>query len=132
MDPTIRTLVRNRAEGRCEYCRLPQNAAPYYSFHVEHIVARQHQGSDDETNLALACPDCNAKKGPNIATLSPDTGHVIELFHPRRHIWSDHFSLVGSKIVGISEIGRATAQLLDMNEDERVAIREQLLEEGVF
>jgi hypothetical protein len=132
MDATTRTLVRNRAEGRCEYCYLPQNAAPYYAFHVEHIVARQHQGSDDESNLALACPDCNAKKGPNIATLSPDTGNVIELFHPRRHIWSEHFSLVGSEIVGISEVGRATVQLLDMNEDERVAIREQLLEEGAF
>lgn len=132
MDATIRTLVRNRAEGRCEYCRLPQNATPYYSFHVEHIVARQHQGSDDESNLALACPDCNAKKGPNIATLSPDTGNVIELFHPRRHIWSDHFSLIGSEIVGISEVGRATVQLLDMNEEERVVIREQLLEEGLF
>ncbi len=132
MDATTRELVRRRASGRCEYCRLPQAAAPYYSFHVEHIVARQHQGSDDESNLALACPDCNAKKGPNIATISPDTGLVIELFHPRLHNWDNHFSLIGSEIIGISEIGRATVQLLDMNEEERVAVRAQLLEERAF
>lgn len=132
MDATTREFVRRRANGRCEYCHLPQAAAPYYSFHVEHIVARQHQGTDDESNLALACPDCNAKKGPNIATVSPDTGLVIELFHPRRYNWDDHFSLIGAEIIGISEIGRATVQLLDINEEERVAVRALLLEERAF
>jgi hypothetical protein len=80
----------------------------------------------------MACPDCNAKKGPNIATLSPGTGKVIELFHPRRHNWDDHFALIGSEIIGISEIGRATVQLLDINEEERVAVRAQLIEERAF
>lgn len=64
--------------------------------------------------------------------MSPDTGNVIELFHPRKQNWQDHFSLIGSEIVGISDIGRATVQLLDMNEEERVAVRAQLLEERAF
>jgi hypothetical protein len=54
MDSTTRDFVRRRANGRCEYCHLSQSAASYYSFHIEHIVARQHQGSDDESNLANA------------------------------------------------------------------------------
>jgi 5-methylcytosine-specific restriction endonuclease McrA len=65
MDAALRKFVRERANGRCEYCMLPQEAVPYFTFHVEHIRARQHQGSDEPSNLALACPDCNAKKGPN-------------------------------------------------------------------
>lgn len=124
--------MRQRANGRCEYCRLPQAAAPYYTFHVEHIRARQHQGGDEPSNLALACPDCNAKKGPNIATVSPGTGVVIELFNPREHHWEEHFTMVGPEIIGITEIGRATIRLLELNEEERVAVRSQLLDEGAL
>ena len=132
MDAPTREFVRQRASGRCEYCGLPQAAAPYFTFHVEHIRARQHQGDDDLSNLALACPDCNAKKGPNLATVSSDTGHIIELFNPRIHPWDEHFAIVGSEIIGVSEIGRATVQLLDMNEEERVVIRAQLQSEGLL
>jgi hypothetical protein len=132
MDATTREFVRQRAHGRCEYCHLPQEAAPYYTFHVEHIRARQHQGGDEPFNLALACPDCNAKKGPNIATVSPDTGTVIELFNPRLHQWEEHFAMVGPEIVGITEIGRATVRLLNMNEEERVIVRAQLQDEGIM
>jgi hypothetical protein len=132
MDAPIREFVRRRANGRCEYCGLPQDAAPYFTFHIEHIRARQHQGGDDPANLALACPDCNAKKGPNVATISPDTGQVIELFNPRNHRWEEHFAMLGPEIVGLTEIGRATVQLLDMNEEERLAIRAQLQAEGLL
>jgi hypothetical protein len=132
MDARTAELVRQRAGHRCEYCQLPQNAAPYFTFHVEHIRARQHLGSDDPSNLALACPDCNAKKGPNVATISGDTGHIIELFNPRNHKWGEHFAIAGSEIVGITEIGRATVQLLDMNEEERLIVRAQLQAEGLL
>jgi hypothetical protein len=36
-------------------------------FHVEHIVPRQHGGTDDPNGLALACDRCNA---PGAITLS--------------------------------------------------------------
>jgi hypothetical protein len=130
MDAATRELVRERASGRCEYCGLPQSAVPFFTFHIEHIRARQHQGGDDPLNLALACPDCNAKKGPNVATVSPDSGHLVELFSPRLHRWEDHFTAIGPEIVGTTEIGRATVQLLDMNEEERVVLRAQLHAEG--
>jgi hypothetical protein len=130
MDAATREFVRGRASGRCEYCGLPQSAVPFFTFHIEHIRARQHQGSDDPSNLALACPDCNAKKGPNVATVSLDSGQLVELFSPRLHRWEDHFTVVGPEIVGTTEIGRATVQLLDMNEEERVVLRAQLHAEG--
>jgi hypothetical protein len=97
MDAAKREFVRHRANGRCEYCGLPQHAAPYFKFHIEHIQARQHQGGDDPSNLALACPDCNFKKGPNLATISPDSGQMVELFNPRRHRWADHFAKGGRR-----------------------------------
>ena len=130
MDATTREFVRRRARDRCEYCGLPQAASPYFAFHIEHIRARQHLGSDDSSNLAFACPDCNAKKGPNLTTISPDTDLIIELFNPRIHVWNEHFAMIGAEIVGISQIGRAMVRLLEMNEEERIAVRAQLQNEG--
>jgi hypothetical protein len=60
-------------------------------------------------NLALACFDCNRQKGPNISSVDPDTQEVVQLFNPRRDAWSDHFSLNGARIVGVTPAGRATA-----------------------
>jgi hypothetical protein len=132
MDASIREFVRQRANRRCEYCGLPQDAAPYFTFHIEHIRARQHHGGDDPSNLALACPDCNAKKGPNLAAISPDSGSIIELFNPRNHQWEEHFEVVGPVIVGVTAIGRATVQLLDMNEEERIILRAHLQADGLL
>jgi hypothetical protein len=59
MDESLREFVRRRAEDRCEYCRLDQDDDPLFLFHVEHIIAQQHGGSDFPTNLALACHEWN-------------------------------------------------------------------------
>jgi 5-methylcytosine-specific restriction endonuclease McrA len=60
MNAATKLAVRERALDRCEYCRLPQSAQLYVTFHVEHILARKHGGTDDPSNLALACERCNA------------------------------------------------------------------------
>ena len=54
MDAAVRTLVRERAGNRCEYCLHPQEHAET-THHVEHILARQHGGCDEQFNLASAC-----------------------------------------------------------------------------
>lgn len=66
MNRRTRQLVRRRANDACEYCRMPQEATPFISFHIEHITAKQHGGTDDPNSLALACDRCNAFKGPNL------------------------------------------------------------------
>ena len=58
MDAATAQLARQRAGNRCEYCRLLQEHSAL-RFHIEHIVAQQHGGTDDPENLALACPECN-------------------------------------------------------------------------
>jgi hypothetical protein len=42
MDEWLRQIVRERANHRCEYCSLPQDAERFFAYRVEHIVARQH------------------------------------------------------------------------------------------
>ena len=108
MNPAQREAVRQRAGQRCEYCRLPDSAMDSADFHVEHIVARKHGGSDNEGNLAWACIFCNLYKGPNLASLDPDTGELTRLFHPRQDRWEDHFRIDDASIIGITSIGRTT------------------------
>ena len=126
MDKALRSLVRHRADDVCEYCRLPQAASRFVAFHVEHIIARQHGGLTEPENLALACGFCNFHKGPNIASLDPETTQLVPLFHPRRDRWADHFGWEGTIVVGRTPVGRATVQLLAMNEWQRVELRENL------
>ena len=126
-----RTQVVARAHDRCEYCGLPQ-AFYRATFHVEHIVAQQHVIDDSPDNLAWCCPRCNRKKGPNLAGVDPASGNTVLLFHPRRDSWNDHFRWNGPILVGLTPIGRATVAVLDLNNGDRVRLREMLIAEGVF
>src|SRR5919106_1904000 len=120
-DAELRRFVRERANDRCEeYCRLRQRHDRFHSFHREHIISRQHRGSDDSENLAWACHQCNLHKGPNLTGVDPDTNEVVRLFHPRRDKWQEHFALEGPYIVGLTPVGRTTAWLLQMNSEARV------------
>ena len=123
MDRALREFVRERARHRCEYCHLPQAVDPFFTYHIEHIVARQHGGGDEEPNLALACYHCNSHKGPNLSAFDPGTGTLVRLFHPRQDNWDDHFELNGIIIVGRTPTGRATATLLQMNASDRRRLR---------
>lgn len=132
MDAETRRQVRDRADDRCEYCQMPQAYSSFLTFHIEHIEATQHVLDDSLDNLCLACPHCNLNKGPNLATLSEEGRELTRLFHPRRDDWYAHFALNGAVIVGLTEVGRATARLLKMNAPDRVQIRLGLLQRGEF
>lgn len=126
MDRLLRSFVRQRAQELCEYCRLPQVNSDFATFHVEHVIARQHGGPTEPDNLALACGLCNLHKGPNIASLDPEDRRLVRLFNPRLDLWDEHFAWKGFLIVGKTAIGRATIQLLAMNEDHRLKVRAEL------
>ena len=129
MDATTRTIVRERAEWRCEYCGIPEAATPFVPFHVEHVIAQQHRVDDSLDNLALACDRCNAFKGPNLSSVDTVTNAVVHLFHPRIDVWDEHFQLDEGIVVGLTPKGRATVRLLCMNAPRRVQLREEWAKE---
>jgi hypothetical protein len=131
MAKAARDLVRQRAQDRCEYCRLPDTVDPM-PFHVDHVVARQHGAGDELENLAWTCGRCNAHKGTNLVSIDPHTRETVKLFHPRTQAWRDHFELRGAEIVGLTAEGRVTVALLQMNAARRVLLRQELIEQGVF
>jgi hypothetical protein len=107
-----------------EYDSLP--------FEIDHVIARKHGGPTTAKNLALSCFHCNSHKGSDIAGLDPRTRKLTPLFNPRRHKWSRHFRWRGADLVGRTPVGHVTVALLNVNDPERVELREQLIEEGAF
>jgi 5-methylcytosine-specific restriction endonuclease McrA len=129
MDAAVRRFVRQRAGDCCEYCRLPQEAVGA-TLHVEHLIALQHGGTDNPSNLALACDRCNLYKGPNLTSVDLETGAIVSLFHPPQDAWREHFAFSGPRIIGLTPRGRATVQLLNMNATRRVQLRAELQAAG--
>lgn len=131
MDAATRILVRERANGCCEYCLLPQKYCDL-THHVEHIVSKQHGGTDVEENLALACHRCNLSKGPNLTGIDPASGELVRLFHPRQDRWEEHFLIEGVRIEGRTPVGRATVRVLAMNDARRLELRWELLQHSAW
>jgi len=131
MKPSLKRRVWKRANGICEYCRMPSDLylAPYQ---IDHIVAEQHGGRTTLSNLALACFHCNLRKGPNIAGKDPATGKTIRLFNPRKDQWGVHFRWHGARLIGRTGIGRTTIHVLDINHRAYVLVRKALILAGCF
>jgi len=131
MNVSLKRRVWRRARGACEYCCMPSRfyRAP---FQIDHIIARQHGGKTETKNLCLACYHCNLNKGPNIAGKDPASGRTARLFNPRSDRWEAHFFWDGPRLMGLTAIGRATVQLLDINHPAYVLVRGALFDGGVF
>lgn len=56
----------------------------------------------------------------------------VPLFRPRRDQWSEHFVFAGARLEGISAIGRATVQVLAMNDARRLEVRREVLKYGAL
>ncbi len=84
---------------------------------MDHIVPRSQHGTNILDDLALACMGCNGSKYNRMVAPDPLTGQTVNLFHPRRERWSDHFgwSEDYQEILALTPTGRATVASLDLN-----------------
>ena len=127
MDAGLTRLIWRRAEGCCEYCRMPE-AADDAGFEIDHIVARKHVGPAVVSNLCLSCYHCNSFKGSDLTSIDAKTRKITPLFNPRRHKWTKHFLWKGAYLIGRTAIGGVTVALLHINDECRVELREGLIE----
>ena len=128
---TLRAAVRERAGGRCEYCGMPE-AGAFFLHEPDHVIATQHRGKTELANLALACLHCNRCKGPNIASVDPETNRIVPLFNPRTDRWSEHFRTEGGRIIPLTPVARATAALLNFDDPDREEARQKLTQAGRY
>jgi 5-methylcytosine-specific restriction endonuclease McrA len=78
-------------EGKCIHCQrklaLRADGTPINGATLEHIVPKNHGGTDDPENLAIACARCNSEKGVRHDHKRPDDPklrEVIERLRERR------------------------------------------------
>ncbi len=119
---SVRKQVRKRANGICEYCKIPDNVT-HYSHQVDHIIPPRHGGVDEIQNLAWACFYCNNNKGTDIATYDLPSRKPVFLYNPYYDEWSEHFEIQDGYVLSKTAQGRGTARLLKMNDYKRVIIR---------
>ena len=125
---SLRRLVIQRADNRCEYCGISQ-IGQVATFHIDHIVPVVADGETIAENLALACVSCSLRKGARQNLEDSETGKVVSIFNPRQQAWKEHFDWNGVQVVGLTATGTATVQALDLNRATMLAIRaeEELL-----
>ena len=102
------------------------------SFHIEHVIPRAAGGDSQLSNLALACPGCNLHKADRVEAPDVETGKMTPLFNPRIDMWNEHFQFQGKIVVGLTPIGRATIEGLNLNYSRRVRIRDAEALFGLF
>lgn len=133
-DERVRVAVAGRAGGRCEYCLLRTGG----QFQVDHIIPPKlwtryetgtlaavppqagRRGPQHLDNFAWSCPFCNQAKVQ--AVLRRVRGRLAQIFDPRHHRWADHLAFVEGYVylLGISDIGVATIDALDLNDRRRM------------
>jgi HNH endonuclease len=123
---SLRLEVRQRANNCCEYCRLHQDDF-FYPFEIDHILSMRHGGQTLLINLALSCSICNRNKAADIGTYLDGNRRFVRLFNPRIDLWERHFEINHGEILGLSQIGRATVKLLDINNPDRIILRQVLM-----
>lgn len=120
----LQEQVRQRANLLCEFCHASEQWQ-YVKFTVDHTVPVSLSGETRFENLALACFHCNRKKANRVTAIAPESEKEVPLFNPRQHQWGDHFIWSSDclLILGITEIGKATVALLDLNRERVIQIR---------
>ncbi len=130
IDAALRKFVRERARNRCEYCCIHQDQDPFFTFPIDHIIARQHGGRTEPDNLCLSCYRCNSHKGPNIASIDSDTEEMVPLFTPAKKLARTfRVERQPPSVVRRWSCDRCAAAI---NHPDYILLRESLMVEGTF
>ena len=131
ISPAIRQYIAKRDKYRCSYCQTQVDVVGNL-LELDHIIPLHAGGTSDEDNLCLACSSCNQSKGSKTSATDPVSEKTQPLFNPRNHSWAEHFHWVadGTRIAGITAVGRATIITLNMNRSLIVKTRARWVQVG--
>ena len=120
----IQRTIRQQFKYRCAYCQT-QEALIATTFEIEHIKPLSTGGETIVQNLCLACPHCNRHKSDRETFRDPESNQIVALFHPQQQVWAEHYiwNRDTSVLLGITAIGRATLEALEINRPALVNLR---------
>ncbi|MFN8374582.1 MAG: HNH endonuclease signature motif containing protein [Anaerolineae bacterium] len=127
----LRRQVMEQAQGCCEYCRLRADDN-FLAHEIDHIRPEKHGGKTVLENLCYCCFDCNRHKGSDVGSFDSETDLLTAFFNPRKQQWREHFKLDDLWIVPLTAEGRVTVRLLQMNSEDRLIKRAELIPLGFY
>jgi hypothetical protein len=112
----LRAQVQEADRNCCAYCLTSETNSGIPSA-CDHIQPRSKGGKTEFENLCQACRPYNEFKGNITEAIDPVSGEMVPLFNPRTQLWVEHFewNFDGTRIIGLTHIGRATVVALQMN-----------------
>ena len=119
---SLRKLVIERADNRCEYCGLSQGGQAA-TFHIDHVIPVAAGGPTTGENLALACVSCSLRKAARQTATDLETDQKAPIYNPRSQFWHDHFRWDDMRVGGVTAVGRATVAALEMKRPMILDIR---------
>ncbi|MDP9171314.1 MAG: HNH endonuclease [Acidobacteriota bacterium] len=119
IESALRQFVRTRADGFCEYCRIPEQ------FMLAERSKARWSDSCRESRFVLRT--LQPVKGSDIASIDAETGQLTPLSHPPRDRWEDHYLFSAGEILALSATGRVTIRLLRMNRPARIKERQLVI-----
>ena len=124
MSRSLFARLRSRLGPRCEYCQT-SSAITGETITIDHVIPLSRGGTSEEENLCVACRRCNRNKSMHVEAVDSTTGEYVALFNPRMQIWHEHFvwSGDGTQVIGLTSVGRATVEILQMNHQDIVNAR---------
>lgn len=128
---SLRKQIIDTDKSRCCYC-LTSEANSGIPMTYDHVQPVSLGGDTNFENLCLACRSCNEFKSNLTESIDPLSGETISLFNPRKQKWSEHFvwSVDGTKVEGITAVGRATITRLRMNNPVIIVARKRWVMSG--
>mgnify|MGYP000559792732 CR=1 FL=1 len=128
----LRTKITEQFRSCCAFCQT-QTRISGIRLTVDHIVPESLGGTNIESNLCLACWDCNLHKGVQVTAIDAITLQPVRLFHPQQQLWSHHFKWSEDKllILPITATGRVTIDALQLNRAELTVARSNWLVTGL-
>ena len=129
---TEESQIIERANRLCEYCQCSMDYSTQ-PFVIDHIVPISENGKTTLDNLAFCCGGCNGHKYAKIQAIDPVSRELVPLYNPRKQNWQNNFvwSEDFLQVVGMTAIGRATINALQMNRSGVVNMRKLLLMAGL-
>lgn len=129
---SLRKTVAERANFRCEYCRISALDS-FFKFHIDHIISVKHGGETVSENLAYACQICNLNKGTDLFTYLEAPTDAVRFFNPRQDEWTEHFDVKHTgRIISKTPVGAATIKIFNLNHPESIIERREMIKFDLF
>jgi hypothetical protein len=122
-------FLRTEFARKCVYCRMPDTmAGGADNYGVDHYKPKSlfRHLLVEYTNLFYCCNKCNRRKGTYWPTASKLNLHFVP--NVCDHVMAKHMSFSRAYVETTTPAGKFTVDLLDLNDAERRAMRELILD----